>query len=72
VQVLSNQAVMALHLPLITPLIAERVRSASKQGKVLWYNEARWITFCVATTAVLGALLTKEKAEQLFPLFEET
>jgi hypothetical protein len=71
VQVLSNQAVMALHLPLITPLMTERVRSVSKKDEVLWYNEARWVTFCVATSAVLGELLTREKAEQLFPLFKK-
>jgi hypothetical protein len=71
VQVLSNQAVMELHLPLITPLMTERVRNVSKQGEVLWFDEARWITFCVASRAVLGELLTREKAEQLFPLFRE-
>jgi cytochrome c biogenesis factor len=70
-QVLSNQAVMALHLPLITPLMTESVRSVSKRDEVLWFNEARRITFCVASRAVLGDLLTREKAEQLFPLFQE-
>jgi hypothetical protein len=71
VQVLSNEAVMTLHLPLITPLMTERVRSVSKQDKILWFNEARWITFCVASRAVLGDLLTSENAEQLFPLFQD-
>jgi hypothetical protein len=72
VQVLSSQAVMSLHLPLIVPLMTDTVRAvAAKQDGVLWFNEARRITFYVAARAVLGELLTIEKAEQLFPLFQE-
>jgi hypothetical protein len=72
VQVLSNAAVMSLHLPVMVPLVTEKMRDvAAKQEEVLWFHEARWITFCVASRAVLGDLLTTEKAAQLFPLFQE-
>jgi hypothetical protein len=70
-QVLSNTAVMSLHLPVVIPLMKDKVRSVmAKQEDVLWYYEARWITFCVALKAVVGELLTMEVAEQIFPLFK--
>jgi hypothetical protein len=62
---------MSLHLPMLIPLMTEKVRSVmAKQEDVLWVNEARWITFNVALRAVVGELLTMEVAEQMFPLFK--
>jgi hypothetical protein len=69
-QVFSNTAVMSLHLPMLIPLITEKVRSVMAKQDVLWVNEAHWITFNVALRAVVGELLTTEMAEQIFPLFK--
>jgi hypothetical protein len=70
-QVFSSTAVMSFHLPVLIPLITDKVRSVmAKQEDVLWFDEARWITFFVALRAVVGELLTVGAAEQIFPLFK--
>jgi hypothetical protein len=62
---------MSFHLPVLISLITDKVRSVmAKHEDVLWFDEARWITFFVALRAVVGDLLTMEAAQQIFPLFK--